>query len=133
MTYARSNQQIYPAKGRGDWMSVKGHEKHVVISPSASNDKCWSAQWDSRYDGGSDWAVALYECAVTKFKRDAIVEERDVEMEERDFDGELEERSEEDSLDLEKRWSRQGPVRNAKQCGFFFNSSGCTPGSCLHY
>jgi len=94
LTYVHSYQQLYAAPGKGSWMSVKTHEHHVILSPSSSNNKCFSAQWN--YAIGADWAAALYACKVAHFKKSEIpgqeLEVRAIpgnvlDLESRDLDG----------------------------------------------
>lgn len=70
LTYVHSGQQLFAEKGKGSWLNIKYHEHHVVLSPTSSNDKCVSAQWN--YAEGADWAGALYACSVTHFKRSEV-------------------------------------------------------------
>lgn len=70
LKYTRNGQSLYAAKGKGDWLSIKTHHAHVVISPSGSNNKCLSAAWS--YKQGANGYAALYKCKVAKFKRDGL-------------------------------------------------------------
>lgn len=69
LAYRRDGQSMYMSDSPS-WMSIKKRDNKNVISPSDSNNKCMSAQWD--YDLGANWAGMLYSCSVLNFlgKRD---------------------------------------------------------------
>ncbi|GAA98340.1 uncharacterized protein L969DRAFT_59238 [Mixia osmundae IAM 14324] len=67
LQYDQSGQDIYPGRGRGDPMTITPHghgTQWSKISPTNSNNKCLSAQWDYKFDGGADWAAVMYTCYV---------------------------------------------------------------------
>jgi len=79
LTYTRDG--LYPARGPGTPVSIKSIGKYTVLAPTQTNNKCLSAQWDSEYK--ADWALALYACRVTTFRRLKPRRLADLEIEER--------------------------------------------------
>lgn len=105
LKYIRSGQQIFPSSS-GSPLRFKKTGKYIILSPKDSNDKCGSAQWHFGKKGqpSYDWAMALYACVVTHFKRSFQV---DAPLTKRHFG---------DESELDKRWNaRDGDVRHAKQ------------------
>jgi len=87
LTYARdqNGQELWPDDGTGSPMTFQGIGAYTVVTPTESNAKCISAQWDYITEGGCDWAGALYACRVgnsaigsSKRRRSHRLSERDV-------------------------------------------------------
>jgi hypothetical protein len=65
LKYVRNGQQLYATKGKGDWIKVKSHHAHIILSPGSN--KCVSAAWS--YGSGANNYAALYECDVARFQK----------------------------------------------------------------
>lgn len=53
-------QSIFLAK-KGSPMTARRYGKYMKVTPTTSNNKCFSAQW--HFGMGADWACVLYACS----------------------------------------------------------------------
>lgn len=127
LKYARNGQALYAAKGKGDWLSIKLHHNHIIVSPSGSNNKCVSAAWS--YKKKANYYAALYACRVAKFKRDGLftpdMETRSIATNHISFDH-LEEKRDVNASSEGHTLQKRVPLREDKQMFY------CHPGSMPH-